>query len=323
MSMKNNKLFAIGEALIDFIPVQSGCPIKEVEEFKPAVGGAPANVCGAFTRLGGKSALITQIGSDPFGDKIVDEFTSHGIDCSYIRRTDKANTSLAFVALEKDGNREFSFYRKPGADMLLDAKDVEKEWFENVYALHFCSVSLGDFPMKEAHRQAIAYAKEQGALISFDPNIRLPLWDSPEALRETILEFLPCADVIKISDEELEFITGKTTIREAAAQLFRGSTKLVVYTKGSHGSEAYTKTAVGCDPGRKVKAIDTTGAGDAFIGSFLYQLYENGITADKLDGLTEEQLQKFLHFSNEYCARSVQKRGAIASYPTMKEMKEA
>lgn len=321
--MKNSKLFAIGEALIDFIPAQSGCPIKEVEEFKPAVGGAPANVCGAFTRLGGESALITQLGNDPFGDKIVDEFASHGIDCGYIRRTDEANTSLAFVALEKDGNREFSFYRKPGADMLLGAENVEKEWFENAYALHFCSVSLGDFPMKEAHRQAIAYAKEQGALISFDPNIRLPLWSSAEALKETILEFLPCADVIKISDEELEFITGKTTIEEAADQLFQGSTKLVIYTKGSDGSEAYTKAVKGSDPSQKVKAIDTTGAGDAFIGSFLYQLYANEITADKLDSLTADQLNQFLHFSNVYCAKSVQKRGAIASYPTMEEMKEA
>jgi fructokinase len=317
---KMKKLVAIGEALIDFIPVQNGCAIKEVEEFKPAVGGAPANVCGAFTRLGGESALITQLGNDPFGDKIVDEFASHGIDCSYIRRTDEANTSLAFVALEKDGNREFSFYRKPGADMLLEAKHVKKEWFSDAYAHHFCSVSLGDFPMKEAHRQAISYAKEAGALISFDPNIRLPLWESEEALRKTILDFLPCADIVKISDEELEFITGKTTIKEAADLLFAGDTKLVIYTKGSQGSECYTKNAFAGAASKKVKAVDTTGAGDAFIGSFLYQLYENKITSSNLGELKPEQMEKFLAFSNAYCGKSVQKRGAIASYPTKAEM---
>ncbi|BBF43368.1 fructokinase [Lachnospiraceae bacterium KM106-2] len=316
-----SKLLAIGEALIDFIPGQTGRKIKEVEDFKPVVGGAPANVCGAFTKLGGDSALITQLGCDPFGDKIVDEFSSHGISCDYIKRTTKANTSLAFVALESDGNREFSFYRKPGADMLLDASEVEQKWFEDAYALHFCSVSLGDFPMKEAHRKAIEYAKEAKAVISFDPNVRLALWEDQEALRRTILEFLPLADIIKISDEELEFITGKKTIEDAKEILFQGSTKLVIYTKGSDGAEAYTKTTKAEIPGKKVAALDTTGAGDAFIGSFLYQLYEAKITPASLETISDKQLEDCLTFSNEYCAKSVMKKGAIASYPTMNEMR--
>lgn len=224
------KLMAIGEALIDFIPEEAGKPMKDVCGFKPAVGGAPANVCGAYRKLGGAAEMITQLGNDPFGDKIVEEFKLYDIGTDHVLRTDEANTSLAFVALKEDGNREFSFYRKPGADMLMTADVVEKDWFENAFALHFCSVSLGDFPMKEAHKKAIEYAK-------------------------------------------------------AAAQ------------------------------GEKVKAYDTTGAGDAFIGSFLYQLSADGVEADTLENVTADKMEQYLTFSNRYCAESVTKAGAIASYP--------
>ena len=234
------KLLAIGEALIDFIPRNTGVPIKQVESFKPAVGGAPANVCGAFTKLGGESKLITQLGNDPFGDKIVDEFEYYGIGCEYVSRINDANTSLAFVALKDDGNREFSFYRKPGADMLLKPETIKEDWFKDAFALHFCSVSIGDFPMKDAHEKAIEYAANSGAIISFDPNVRLALWDDIDLLRKRINEFIPKADIVKISDEELEFITGKDSIEDALPQLFTGRVKLVIYTKGSEGAEAYT-----------------------------------------------------------------------------------
>ena len=146
-----NKLLSIGEALIDFIPEQSEVGIKDMQRFLPIVGGAPANVCGAFVKLGGEAEMITQLGADPFGDKIVEEFERYGIGNNYIKRTEEANTALAFVALFEDGNREFPFYRKPSADMLFRAEDVRKEWFEKEYALHFCSVSFGNYPMKEAH----------------------------------------------------------------------------------------------------------------------------------------------------------------------------
>ncbi|MDO5520474.1 MAG: carbohydrate kinase [bacterium] len=311
-----NKLIAIGEALIDFIPKQSGAKIKEVTEFKPVVGGAPANVCGAFTKLGGESEMLTKLGADPFGDKIIDEFKQFGIGCDLIKRTTKANTSLAFVALEEDGGREFSFYRKPGADMLLEENEVKEEWFADAYALHFCSVSLGDFPMKEAHRSAIKYAKEAGAIISFDPNIRLPLWEDHEELKRVVLEFLPYADIVKISDEELFFITGETEIEKAKEVLFTGDVKLIIYTRGSEGAEAFTKEAGAFATQEKVEALDTTGAGDAFIGSFLYQLYADGVSKEKLSSLTENHLNEYLTRSNKYCGESVMKHGAIASYPT-------
>lgn len=314
------KLYAIGEALIDFIPQQTGVGIAEVEAFAPKVGGAPANVCGAYTKLGGPSAMITQLGADPFGDKIENELKGFGIDTSLIRRTKEANTSLAFVALKQDGNREFSFYRKPGADMLYAPADVQKDFFTDGFALHFCSVSLGDFPMKQAHQQAIRYAREAGLLISFDPNLRINLWTSEEALRQAVLEFLPVADILKVSDEEIAFITGKETIEEALPVLFSGEVKLVVYTEGAEGARAYTKQAKASSPCEKVKAVDTTGAGDAFIGSFLYKLSEAGVTADSISDLTEETLESMLRFSNKYCGKSVQKEGAIASYPTKMDM---
>lgn len=314
------KLFAIGEALIDFIPNQNGVGISKVEAFSPKVGGAPANVCGAYTKLGGESAMITQLGADPFGDKIEDELKENGIDTTYVRRTTEANTSLAFVALKADGNREFSFYRKPGADMRYPADALQKAWFADAFALHFCSVSLGDFPMKEAHRQAVRYAREQGLLISFDPNLRFNLWESEAALKAAVLEFLPLADILKVSDEEVEFLTGKSNIEDALPQLLTGEVKLIVYTEGARGARAFTKNASAQSPCEKVTAVDTTGAGDAFIGSFLYKLSEAGTDAKNIEALSSEALTQFLYFSNVYCGKSVQKAGAIASYPTAAEM---
>lgn len=316
------KLFAIGEALIDFIPGESGKALKDVCTFCPAVGGAPANVCGAFCKLGGEAQMITQLGKDSFGDKILEEFKCYGIGCSYVSRTDRANTSLAFVALQEDGNREFSFYRKPGADMLLEAKQVQKEWFTEAYALHFCSVSLGDFPMKEAHAKAIDYAEEAGAIISFDPNLRFALWDDREALYRAIWEFIPKAHILKISDEELFFITGKNRVEDTLESLFCGKVELIIYTMGAGGARAYTRNAVAHADGCRVAAVDTTGAGDAFIGSFLYQLYKDGVTPGKLPAMSSTQIEKYLKFSNSYSSISVQKKGAIASYPTGEEMQK-
>lgn len=311
------RLMAIGEALIDFIPEEHGKALKDVCGFMPTVGGAPANVCGAFAKLGGSAALITQLGEDAFGDKIIEEFKKYRIGCEYIQRTKKANTSLAFVALKEDGNREFSFYRNMGADMLLEADSLKKEWFSNLFALHFCSVSLGEFPMREAHECAIAYALENHALISFDPNIRLALWEDEEKLKAAIFHFLPKADILKISEEELFFITGKEKIEEALPQLFVGNIQLILYTQGEKGASVYTRKHHVFVKGEKVKAVDTTGAGDGCIGAFLYQLAKHEIEKEQLEDISEEILLDALEFSNRFCAKSVQKNGAIASYPTL------
>lgn len=318
--MENKVLAAIGEALIDFIPDKCGCSFDAVTAFAPKLGGAPANVCGAFARLGGSARMLTQLGDDPFGHKILKELGGYGIDTSYIKLSDKANTALAFVSLAADGNRTFSFYRNPSADMLYSPENITPEQFEDVFALHFCSVSLDDFPMKEAHRAAIEQIRRKGGLVSFDPNLRFQLWESREALKKTVLEFLPLADIVKLSDEELEFITGETEIENALPQLFSGETKLVVYTCGKDGAYAYTKANSAYSPARSVTVADTTGAGDGFIGSFLWKLSRIDAAPGNISDIPSEMLKECLDFSNEFCARSVQRPGAIASYPDMSDM---
>lgn len=316
------KLMAIGEALIDMIAAEQGCEVKDAQSFIPKVGGAPANVCGAFVKLGGRASLLTMLGQDAFGDKIFEYLSSVGIDCAHVLRTAQANTSLAFVSRDKGGNRSFSFYRNPGADMLLSAEDIREEWFADCYALHFCSVSLGDFPMRQAHLKAIECARRAGAIISFDPNLRLNLWDSPAKLKEAVERFLPLCDILKISDEELEFVTGKRDIYDAAEGLLSGNVKLLVYTKGNGGAMAFNAAGSASSLAAEAKVVDTTGAGDAFIGSFLHSLYCDQIRAGELSSLDSRRLLKYLNFSNLYCAKSVEREGAIASYPAADEMKK-
>lgn len=321
--MPGSTLFSIGEALIDMIPSRTGCDFEQVPSFSPRVGGAPANVCGTFARLGGRSSLLTQLGDDPFGHKIAHELAACGIDLSHIPFTDKANTALAFVSLAEDGNRTFSFYRKPSADLLYAPEQIDLAWFRDAFALHFCSVSLVDSPMRYAHLKAITAAREAGAIVSFDPNLRFPLWKDKEQLRQTVLQFLPLTDVLKISDEELEFLTGTADIEQALPKLLVGNVQLVLYTCGSKGAYAFTRAARGFEACAKVKAVDTTGAGDGFIGSFLWQLARDDITREKLPKLTAKKLKGYLDFSNRFCGISVQSHGAIDSYPTLKQLENA
>lgn len=316
----NNKLIAIGEALIDFIPNKTGCDFSDVTSFSPNIGGAPANVCAAFTILGGKASLITKLGDDPFGHKIANELSEYGIDTSQITFTDKANTALAFVSLGADGNRTFSFYRKPSADMLLTEDEIDEKWFENCYVLHFGSVSLGDFPMKDAHLKAIECARENNSLISFDPNLRFMLWDDKEKLKTRVNEFIPMADILKISDEELEFITGEKDPDTGIKKIFDKGVPLVVYTCGSNGAYVYTKNGIKLyTPGKKVHAVDTTGAGDGFIGAFLWRLHSIYPTFKSELYYDKDALGKCLGFANQFCSISVQYEGAIASYPKLSE----
>ena len=313
-------LVAIGEALIDFIPDRTGCGFHEVGAFSPATGGAPANVCAAFSKLGGKSRMITKLGNDPFGDVITRTLNGAGVDTSYISYTSEANTALAFVSLDSDGGRVFSFYRNPSADMLFGPSEVTSDMLDDCYALHFCSVSLGNFPMKDAHRAAITIARRQGAVISFDPNLRFMLWDDREELKRAIWEFLPDCDILKISDEELEFISGTSVLEEALPVLFTGNVKLIILTKGKNGACAVNASGFSESAGPEVKATDTTGAGDAFIGSFLWKLRSLGVCRDDLDLCSPEVITGCLDFANRYCSVSVQRPGAIPSYPELWEI---
>lgn len=314
------KVIAIGESLIDFIPHEKGRALNDVENFLRVPGGAPLNVAAAVAKLGGKSQMLTKLGQDGFGDAILNEVKPLGVDVSRISRTNEANTALAFVSLREDGERDFSFYRNPSADMLLSAEEICVEDFNEKDILHFCSVSLIDAPIKEAHRRAIEIAKEKGCLISFDPNVRLPLWKNPEDCRKAILEFLPLSNIVKISDEELEFITGIKDEKEALDFLLTGDVKVIIYTKGTNGAEFITKERVIFSPSFKVSAQDTTGAGDSFIGSLLYQVAEGEYSLEQLVDLSEEKVQEILTFSNATAALTVCKKGAIGALPLKEEV---
>ena len=203
---------------------------------------------------------------------------------------------------------------------VLCQPEIEEEDFTEGGILHFCSVSLIDAPIKEAHKKAIEFAKKHNCLISFDPNVRLPLWETPEACRKAILEFLPLANIVKISDEELEFITGISDEPKALEFLLQGDVEVIIYTKGTNGAEFITKERKVFSPSFRVQAQDTTGAGDSFIGSFLYQVAEDDNTLESLVNLSEEKIKEILTFSNATAALTVCKRGAIGALPTKEEV---
>ena len=306
--MSDRILFSIGEALIDMIPSRVGCSFDEVPAFSPRVGGAPANVCAAVARLGGRSALLSQLGDDPFGHKIARVLAGCGVELSHLEFTGKASTALAFVSLAENGERTFSFCRKPSADLLYAPEQIDPGWFSQAFALHFCSVSLVDSPMRYAHLAAITAAREAGAILSFDPNLRFPLWPDREQLRQTVWQFLPLTHILKLSDEELPFLTGTEDIEAALPALFTGDVQLVLYTCGSKGARAYTRTA--------------SARARSFIGSFLWQLQRDGVITAELPKLSRKRLTEYLAFSNRFCAISVQHHGALDSYPTLAQMEQ-
>lgn len=315
------KVVAIGELLIDFVPQQKACALDEVTHFERVAGGAPANVAAAVARLGGSAAMISQVGEDAFGTHILKVLEQNGVDTTAVFRTKRANTGLAFVSLDATGNREFSFFRNPSADLFLEESQITPDLFADCAALHFCSVDLVDWPVRQAHRRAIELARQAGALISFDPNVRLPLWDSPAACQAAIRDFLPSADLVKLSDDEVEFVTGCADERDAAAQLLANGCKLVLVTRGANGSAVYSQNAEAFAETLAVPVTDTTGAGDSFIGSFLYQLTRDGVGADGLSALAQAQLEAYLRFSARYASLTVQQKGAVMA--TLDELKQA
>ncbi|MGN1014719.1 MAG: carbohydrate kinase [Butyricicoccus sp.] len=315
------RVVAIGELLIDFVPQEKGCALREVTHFERVAGGAPANVAAAVSRLGGRGAMVSQVGDDAFGEHIIDVLKNNGVDTTYVFKTKQANTGLAFVSLDATGNREFSFFRNPSADLFLSPEQITEDMLADTAVMHFCSVDLVDWPVRKAHERMIALAKEKNVMVSFDPNVRLPLWDTPAECQKTIREFLPLADIVKLSDDELEFVTGYHDEAEAAKQLLAGNCRMLILTKGENGSSVYTRSASAHVPAVRVETVvDTTGAGDSFAGSFLFQLVRRGCTLDTIEQLTEEELKQFLTFSANYAARTIGKKGAVMA--TMQEMKD-
>ncbi|HAX73138.1 MAG TPA: carbohydrate kinase [Firmicutes bacterium] len=313
-----NKLIAIGELLIDFVSEQNGS-IENVNQFNKLPGGAPANVACCVSKLGGRSAMITKLGEDPFGNFLEGVLRDNGVDTTQIYRTKKANTGLAFVSLEENGERDFTFYRNPSADLFLEPTEICKDFIVPGDILHFGSVDLVDYPIKQAHEVAIQYCHELGALVSFDPNVRLPLWENHDLYRERINEFIPKSHLLKISEDELEFITGEKNEEKAIKCLFKGYVKLVFLTKGKDGVVLYSKNGsieVECQP---VKVIDTTGAGDSFIGAILYQLLKRKCTVEMLDSPLEE-FEEILNFANQVATIVVTRKGAISALPSLNEV---
>lgn len=227
---------------------------------------------------------------------------------------------LAFVSLKEDGNRDFAFYRKNSADLHLTEDEIPDNILDDCGMIHFCSVNLVESSMKQAHRKLIAMAKEKGLLISFDPNLRLSLWENEDCLRKTVNAFLPLADIVKISDEELEFITRKTNIEEALPSLLQENTKCVVYTMGKDGAAVYTKNLKAVSQEYCVDVVDTTGAGASFIGTFEYQLLRDGV--ENIEAVSKETFEEYLEFANACAAYTTTKAGALLSMATASEMEE-
>lgn len=313
-------LYSIGEVLIDFIPLQKGVALKDVATYERTPGGAPANVAATVAKLGGRSYIISKVGDDAFGEFLEEQLAVVGVKTDILLKTKEANTALAFVSLREDGERDFSFYRNPSADLLFSEHEIEEEWFDEGDILHFCSVDLIESPMKYAHKKAIQQAQEKGCLISFDPNVRLPLWDHPETCRESILAFLPEADLVKIAEEELTFVTGIEEESAAISSLFTGRVKAVICTKGAKGSVLYVRDFTYQAVGFSVQVQDTTGAGDAFIGAVLHLLLKNDVRPSQLEAYCKKHCAELLSFANACGALTTTGKGAIQSLPTYEQI---
>ncbi|KAE9592616.1 hypothetical protein Lal_00028535 [Lupinus albus] len=309
---------SFGEMLIDFVPTETGVSLAEAPAFKKAPGGAPANVAVGISRLGGSSAFIGKVGADEFGYMLADILKKNDVDTSGMRFDSNARTALAFVTLRADGEREFLFFRNPSADMLLHESELDISLMKQAKILHYGSISLIEEPCRSAHLAALSIAKTSGAILSYDPNLRLALWPSAEAAQKGINSIWDQADIIKISEEEITFLTGGDDPNDdnvVLKKLFHPNLKLLIVTEGSKGCRYYTKEFRGRVAGVKVKPVDTTGAGDAFVSGFLYSIAsDHSIIQD------EKRLRKALYFANVCGAITVTERGAIPALPTKEDV---
>lgn len=312
---KKYDVTALGELLIDFTLNGESSQGNPLFEANP--GGAPCNVLAMLQKLGKKTAFIGKVGNDQFGRQLRQTIEDCGIDSRYLLKDSEIPTTLAFVHNMPDGDREFSFYRKPGADMMLSEDEITEEMTSETSIFHFGTLSMTADGIKKATLKAITNAKKSGALISLDPNLREPLWDSLDNAREQMLKAVSLCDILKISDNEIQFLTGEEDYDEGIAKLrSRFDIPLVCLTLGKDGSRAYYKDMRVEVPGfRQEKVIDTTGAGDTFCGAVLGYICDNGI-----ENLTEEQLRDMLTFANAAASLVTTKRGAIRSMPEKEEV---
>ena len=313
-----NRLFdvtALGELLIDFTENGTSSQGNPLMEANP--GGAPCNVLAMLERLGKKTAFIGKVGKDMFGNQLKAAVEEVGIDTRNLIMDENVHTTLAFVHTYPDGDRDFSFYRDPGADMMLTKDEVQKELIENSRIFHFGTLSSTHEGVREATRHAIELAKEAGCIITFDPNLRPPLWKSLDDARKEIEYGMTKCDVLKISDNEVEFLFGTTDYDKGAAMIReKYNIPLVLITMGKDGSRAYYKELrVEAAPFLQENTIETTGAGDTFCASTLNYVLEHG-----LEDLTEENLKELLTFANAAASLITTRKGALRVMPSRQEV---
>ena len=313
---KKYDVIALGELLIDF--TMNGQSEQGNNMFEACPGGAPCNVLALLNKMGKKTAFIGKVGKDQFGTLLRDTITEAGIDASNLMVDENVNTTLAFVHTFLDGDREFSFYRNPGADMMLTADEVNPEVVKDTKVFHFGTLSMTHEGVREATKKAVETAKANGCLVSFDPNLRPPLWSSLDLAKEQMEYGFGKCDILKISDNEIQFVSGKEDYDEGIAYLQETyNIPLILLTMGKDGSRAYYKDMRVERPGFSVKAIETTGAGDTFCGSSLNYLVDHDF-----ENLTEEQLGEMLTFANAAAALVTTKKGAIKAMPVKEEVLE-
>lgn len=308
---------ALGEVLIDFTDAGTSAAGQKLFERNP--GGAPANVLVALKKLGHEVAFIGKVGHDMHGQFLRDTLVANGIDCTGLISDPEYFTTLAFVALDEQGDRSFSFARKPGADTQLRADELPLEIIRQSRVFHVGSLSLTDEPARSATIAALDAAKEAGCVISYDPNYRDSLWSGPEAAAEQMRSIVKYMDLIKISAEECPLMTDKDDPAEAAAVLLEQGASIVVVTLDADGAFVATKDGSRVVPSFRVEAVDTTGAGDSFWGGFLTAYVESKLAPGDVSIARAAQ---FVRFGNAVASLCVRNRGAIPAMPSRNDVEE-
>lgn len=313
--MKKFDVIAMGELLVDFTEngiSEQGNPILEANP-----GGAPCNVLSMLQRLGKKTAFIGKVGQDAFGRMLTDVIREQGINADNLLVDETVPTTLAFVHTQQDGDRSFSFYRNPGADMMLRWNEIHEELLGDTKIFHFGTLSMTDEQIADTTKKAVQKAKNDGAIISFDPNLRPPLWRNLEDAKCQMWYGISQCDILKISDDEIAFLTETTDIDAGVAEILKKfSPTLICATMGKHGSKAYYKgKSVFCTPFLREDTIETTGAGDTFMACVLNAVLEKGMEA-----LTEDDLLEMLKFANAASSIITTRKGALKVMPQKQEI---
>ena len=306
---------ALGELLIDF--TENGISSQGNPLFEANPGGAPCNVLAMLTKLGHKTAFIGKVGNDFFGKQLEDAIKEIGINVTGLRKDDKVHTTLALVHTYPDGDRDFSFYRDPGADMMLTEEEIPEELILETRIFHFGTLSMTHEKVRRATKKAVAIAKQAGAIISFDPNIREPLWNSMDEAREQVLYGLGQCHILKISDNEIQWLTGKNDYTEAVKWIReKYDIPLILVSMGKEGSRAYYQDRmVEKAPFINENTIETTGAGDTFCASVLHYICKHG-----LENLTEKNLKEMLTYANAAASIITTRKGALRVMPRPEEI---